>query len=129
MILWIWPNDDETGLLDDEFKDGDVLQTKPDSFEPSIGSVEKKTKLIIKIPDPLNLAKVTEDLVRPEYVSGPTPDETVIRRKCRYTLDWRTRFAESEIAIIEDGLPMLPDGATQSGGVVTRGVGSGLCRL
>lgn len=125
MLLWIWTRNDETGLLDDEFRDGDILQTKPDTFESSIGSQEKKSYLIIKIPDPPNLAKVTSDLVLPEYGVGASPDEVVIRRKCRYSLDWRTKFTAAEIATVVDANAMLPDGTLESGGTVTSGVVSG----
>lgn len=126
MIFWIWTRNDATGLLDDEYREGDVLMTKPDTFEPSIGAQEKKSFLIVKIPDPPNYAKVEADLVVPEYAPGPTPDENVIRRRCRYRLDWRTRFTEAEIALIESANNMLPDGATASGGTVASGVVSGL---
>lgn len=126
MILWIWTRNDATGLLDSEYKDGDILLTKPDSFEASIGAQEKKSYLIVKIPDPPNYSAVAEDLVAPEYAPGPTPDQNVIRRACRYTLDWRTRFTANEIAVIEDATQMLPDGATQTGGSVASGVVSGL---
>lgn len=127
MLLWIWTRNDETGLLDDEFKDGDILQTKPDSFEPSIGGQEKKSYLIVKIPDPPNTAKVMTELVRPEYSPGATPDdEHVIRRKCRFRLDWRTRFTATEIATIVDANAVLADGTTSQGGTVTSGVVSGL---
>lgn len=125
MLLWIWTRNDETGLLDDEFRDGDILQTKPDSFEPSLGTQEKKSYLIVKIPDPPNLAKVATDLVTPEYMAGQTPEENVIRRKCRYTLDWRTKFVASEIATVEDANAMLADGTLESGGTVVSGVVSG----
>lgn len=126
MILWIWTRNDATGLLDDEFRDGDIFQTKPDSFEPSIGVQEKKSFLIVKIPDPPNLAVVGEDLVRPEYAAGPSPDETVIRRQRRYRLDWRAKFNAEEIALVESAASVLPDGATGGGGSVTSGVVSSL---
>ena len=126
MILWIWYRNDATGLLDGEFRDGDILQTKPDSFEPSIGIQEKKSWLIVKIPDPPNLAAVQAELVLPEYAAGPTPEENVIRRACRYTLDWRTRLSASERAVVEDGDAMLADGTTSAGGTVVSGVVSGL---
>lgn len=127
MILWIWTRNDETGLLDDEFRDGDVMQTKPDSFEPSIGLQEKKSFLILKVTDPPNMAKVQTDLERSEYAPGPTlGDDPVVRRKRIYNLNWRTRFAASEIAVVVDANAMLPDGTTQGGGTVVSGVVSGL---
>ncbi|WP_455387613.1 hypothetical protein [Petrachloros mirabilis] len=126
MLLWIWTRNDETGLLDNEFKDGDILLTKEDSFEASIGLQEKKSWLIIKIPDPPNMTTVAADLVLPEYAAGPTPDENVVRRKRRYRLDWSSRFTESEIALIQNANDMLPDGTTAQGGTVAAGVVSGL---
>lgn len=126
MLLWIWTRNDETGLLDDEFRDGDVLQTQPDAFEPSIGNIEKRTFLIIKIPDPPNIAKVASDLVRQEYAPGASPEVRVVRRKRIYRLDWRAKFTADEIAVIEDAAQALPDGATAQGGLVTAGVVIGL---
>lgn len=126
MLIWIWTRNDETGLLDDEFKDGDPLKTEPDSFELSIGSQEKKSWLIIKVPDPPNLEKVREDLDKSEYRSGSTPDAPhPIRRKRLYTLDWRSKFTSDEITIVEDAAQMLPDGDLASGGSVAAGVVSG----
>lgn len=123
MLLWIWTRDDESGLLDDEFRDGDVLQTKPDSFELSIGTQEKKSYLIIKIPDPPNIAKFMAELVVSEYSPGQTSgEENVVRRRRKFTLDWRTAFIAEEIATIEDANAVLPDGTLASGGTVTAGV-------
>ncbi len=127
MLIWIFPRDDESGLLDDEFRDGDVLQTKPDTFEPSIGNQEKKSFLIVKIPDPPNMAKFESELVQPEYSPGATPDDDhVIRRKRKYRIDWRVKFTEQEIGLVEDANDQLPDGVTAQGGTVTTGVLSGL---
>ena len=39
MLIWIFTRDDESGLLDGEFRNGDISQTKPDSFEASIGNI------------------------------------------------------------------------------------------
>lgn len=119
MLIWIWTRNDATGLLDDEFRDGDVFMVKPDSFETSIGSQEKKSWLIVKVPDPANYAVVESEIVQPEYGLGPTPaEDNPIRRKRKYMLDWRKRFTAEEIAIIEDGNQMLPDSDTVTAGVV-----------
>ena len=127
MLLWVWFRNDETGLLDDEFRDGDVLQTKLDSFEPSIGTQEKKSWLIVKIPDPANIQKFRDDFERAEYSPGPTAEsENVVRRKRIYRLPWRNKFSAEEIAVIEDANAMLADGNTASGGTVVSGVVSGL---
>jgi hypothetical protein len=127
MLIWIWTRDDETGLLDDEFRDGDPLQTKLDSFEPSIGTSEKKSWLIIKIPDPPLTEKFMADFERAEYTPSQTQgEENIIRRKRIYRLPWRNKFTAAEIDVIEDGNAMLPDGQTSQGGTVVSGVVSGL---
>lgn len=127
MILWVWTRNDASGLLDDEFRDGDVMMTKPDSFESSIGAQEKKSWLVLKIVDPPNMARVQEELERSEYAPGPTPgDDNVVRRMRIYSVNWRSKFTSQEIAIIEDANQTLPDGATSGGGTVTSGVVSGL---
>jgi hypothetical protein len=127
MLIWVWTRDDETGLLDDEFKDGDIFQTQPDSFEPSIGNQEKKSFLITKVVDPPNLSKVEESIIRSEYAPGPTVgDDPVVRRKRIYNVNWRTKFSANEVALIESANDALPDGPTEGGGVVTSGVISDL---
>jgi hypothetical protein len=119
MIVRIWVRDDETGLLDDEFKDGDVDSTIPDSAEPTIGGQEKKSWLIIKIPDPPNLGKVETDIIKSEFAPAETPGvNNVTRRKRIYRLDWRSKFTAEEIALIEDGNQQLPDGPDVVDGVV-----------
>lgn len=126
MLVWLWTRNDETGLLDDEFKDNDVFKTEADSFEASIGTQEKKSWLIVKIPDPPNLQKVRDHLVRTEYQPGATPEaEHVVRNKRLYLSDWRQKFTITEIDTIEDPNQMLPDGPLLSGGTVTSGVVSG----
>jgi hypothetical protein len=123
MLIWIWTRDDETGLLDDEFRDGDIFKTEPDSFEGSIGGIEKKTKLILKVPDPPNYSKVADSLVLSEFAPADSASaDPVIRRKRIYRLNWRTHFDAAEIALIESSADTLPDGALDSGGTVTAGV-------
>lgn len=125
MLLWIWTRDDETGLLDDEFRDGDILLVKPDSFEASIGAQEKKSYLIIKIPDPPNMAKVTADLVRPEFAPPATVNgDPVVRRKRIYSLNWRAKFTSEEIAMIEDST-VAPTGDNFVNGVLQAGFAIG----
>lgn len=127
MLVSIWTRNDESGLLDAEFRDGDVFQTYLDSFEVSLGTQEKKSWLFIKVPDPANMAAVRNDFGTPEYSPGPSQgEENVIRRMRKYRLDWRAKFTQAEIAIIEDANETLPDGSTTNGGTVTAGVVSGL---
>ncbi len=127
MLIWIWTRDDESGLLDGEFRDGDIFQTKPDSFEASIGGQEKKSYLIIKTPDPPNYTKFASEVEAAEYAPGPTlGSENVVRNKRKYRLEWRTKFSSSETVLIESANDTLPDGATEGGGTVTAGVVDGL---
>ena len=127
MIALIWVRDDETGILEDEFKDGDIHVIHPDSFEPSLGAQEKKSWLVVKIPDPPNLAKVQNDLTKSEYRSGESNNHPpVVAKKRLYRLEWRSRFDGSEIAVIEDAAQQLPDGTTSAGGTVTDGVLDGV---
>lgn len=127
MLIWIFTRDDETGLLDGEFRNGDISQTKPDSFEPSIGNIEKRTNLIIKVPDPPNYPAFEQELVEPEYAAGPTTESAnVVRRKRKFRIDWQVKFDAAEIALIESANDTLPDGVTSGGGTVTAGVVDGL---
>lgn len=122
MLLWIWPRNDGTGLLDEEFRDGDVFQVKDDSFEPSIGTQERKSWLIVKIPDPPNKVRVMEDLGRSEYAQGPAGSEPIVRRARIYAVNWRTKFTLEQQAIVADPTQMLADATadgTVAGGVVS----------
>ncbi|MEM8668740.1 MAG: hypothetical protein AAGG48_14565 [Planctomycetota bacterium] len=127
MLLWIWTRNDESGLLDDEFRDGDIFQVKPDSFEQFLGNQDVRSYLIVKVPDPPNFAKFEEQLVEPEYGPGATSgDENVVRRQRKYRLDWRSKFIASEQALIESTSDTLPDGTTSGSGTVANGVVSEL---
>ncbi len=118
MLLWIWTRDDETGVLDDEFRDGDVMMARADTFEPSIGVEEKKSWLIVQVPDPPNMDKVLTSLERSEYAPGAqNGDDPVVRRKRLYALNWRGKFTAAEIALIE-GRAGLPDGQTVVNGII-----------
>jgi len=91
MLVWIWTRNDGTGILDDEFRDGDIFMVKEDSFEPSIGEMSKKAYLIAKMPDPPNKAAVMEGLVQEEW----EPDSsggTRIKRQRKYKINWREKF-------------------------------------
>lgn len=116
MKLLIWTRNDETGLLDDEFRDGDVFLVGDDSMP--IGNQEKKSWLAIKIPNPPNMEKVMEEFQRSEYASGRSlGDDPVVRRKRIFTLDWRSKFTASDIERIEKAQG-LPDGNDVVDGIV-----------
>ena len=118
MILQVYVRDDETGLLDGEFRDGDVLQTLNDGHVP--GGIEAKTFLFIQVPDPPNAQAVEENLVKPEPMPGGDPQD--MRHARRYGLNWRAKFTALEVATIEDQTTTLAEGPLVSGGTVTNGV-------
>ena len=106
MLVWIWTRNDGTGILDDEFRDGDIFMVKEDSFEPSIGEMSKKAYLIAKMPDPPNKAAVMEGLVQEEW----EPDSsggTRIKRQRKYKINWREKFDAEEAEIVRDPLQTL----------------------
>lgn len=125
MLIQLLVRHEGSGFLDAEGRDGDVLLTKPDTFEMNFGSQDKKSFLILKVPDPPNMAAVEAALVESEYEVGQSADETVVRRYRKYTLPWRNAFTAEEKVIIDDSNAMLPDGQLSSGGTVTSGVVSG----
>lgn len=125
MLLWIIPRDDGAGLLPSDNRDGDIIQARPDSFEPSIGIQEKKSFLIIKLADPPNLAAVMDELVQSKYEPGPDGQNRVSASR-KWRVDWRTKFSAAEITTILDSTASLADGTTQAGGTVTGGVVAGL---
>lgn len=123
MIIKVWTRDDETGILDGENRDGDIAQTYLDSFEPSLGNLEKRTSLFIKVPDPPNIQKFRDELIAPEYLPAASPESTpTVKHKTKYRINWRTKFTAQEIALIESVADTLPDGHTNQGGNVTAGV-------
>ena len=122
MLMWIFPRNDETGVLDNEFKDGDVMQVKPDAFLPAIGAQEKKSWLIVQIPDPPNPSNFEAEVLKSEYAPGPTAgDDPVMRRARAYRVNWREKFTAAEIAAIENAAQTLPDGPNVQNGVVVAG--------
>lgn len=133
MILQLWIRDDETGIIDGENRDGDIEATKLDAEQATIGGIEKKTFLFAKVPDPPAgiISKFRDELDTPEYLpASDTGEKPQIRHKTKYRVDWRKRFTQAEIAIIEDATQTLPDGPTTSGnGTVVAGVVEGLFTL
>jgi len=127
MLIWVWTRNDQSGILDGEFRDGDIDHAKPDSFEPSIGSQEKLSWLIVKVPDPPNMMAFINALEIPEYAPGPELDDgPPVRRRRVYRLPWRNKLSAAEVAIKEAATSNLPEGATSGGGTVVNGVVSGL---
>lgn len=126
MLVFIWPRDDATGQLDDEFKDGDIFRVAPDSDESGLGVFDTQSWLVVKIPDPPNQELFEVELVGSEYAPGASPTEpNVVRHKRKYYCNWRSKFSEAEIQTIEDQSVKLSDGQLSSGGTVAAGVVSG----
>lgn len=104
MLVWIWTRNDAAGL-DGDFFEGDIFKVRPDSFEPSIGDQEKKSWLIVKMPDhPTGFDAASPNaskLVESEYTLGADglPE---VRKARKYRMDWRAKFTPDEITIIED---------------------------
>lgn len=126
MRIKVWTRNDESGLLDGEFRDGDPDSTYDDSWIP--GGQEPKSWLIIEVPDPPNLTQYLNASETPPFLQGENlpADETSVRHKRRYYLDWRAKFDGEEIATIENVTEVLADGSTSQGGTVSGGVVSGL---
>lgn len=125
MLIQLLVRDEGSGFLDEEGRDSDPLIVFDDTFEGSLGLQDKKSFLIIKIPDPPNYAAIKQAMGEPEYGPGPDPGVPVVRRFRKYSCNWRSRFQQSEIDVITDANAMLPDGPLSSGGTVTSGVVSG----
>lgn len=132
MILIVKVRDD--GPLDINLKAGDIISAYPDSFESSIGNLEKRAgKFAVKVTDPLNsngspypdtyLAQMRAALVDQEFAPGPTPDANRIRRERQYGIPfWSQKFTADELQVIEAGTSTLADGPTEFGGTVAAGV-------
>jgi len=100
-----------------------VAQTKPDLWEPSLGNIEKRTSLWVKVPDPPNMTKFEEELISPEYLPPASPETPpMVKHKRKYRINWRTKFNASEIALIESAADTLVDGPTSAGGTAVAGV-------
>lgn len=122
MIALLWTRDEASGILDEDSRENDVLKVLLDADEATLGGIEKKSYLAIKIPDPPNIANVMTALVEPEYKVTEDPAETKIRRKRSFFVTWRSKFNADEIAIIEDQTQQFVDGPLVSGGSVVSGV-------
>jgi hypothetical protein len=106
MIVYIWTRNDGTGILDDEFRDGDIMMCKPDSWEESVGISERAEYLVVKMPDPPSLQAVMTGLVQEEW----EPDGSGmsrIKRQRKFAINWRAKFTETERAIIADPFATL----------------------
>ncbi len=94
MKLMIWTRDE--GFTDGEFRDGDIFQVWPDSWEP--GAREKERFLVVQTPD---FAGDWNELVASEYTAGPGA-EPVIRRMRKYRLDYAAKLDTDELAAARD---------------------------
>lgn len=135
MLVKVWNRSDETGLLDDEFKDGDIAEVRDTSWV--FGGQELKSWLVVRIDNVPNIDKFLpgagphypdSPLTEPEYgiPESPGASQNPIRRQRKFRLDWRTKFNGAETDIIEDANQVLPDGQTSGGGSVLNGIVSDL---
>jgi hypothetical protein len=93
MRLLVWIRDE--GVLDTNFRDGDIFQSWPDEWTP--GSKETQRWLAVQIPEGLDPA----ELVTSEYAVGPG-EEPVVRRMRKYRLDYAPRLTPEELEAAKD---------------------------
>ena len=134
MILKISTKDDETTMLPDERKRGDIMSVHDDAFIP--GRIEKCTNLFVKVPDPPNIAKFQAELVRSEYGNTQTQAQTAptIKHRIWFLPYWET-LEQSVIDIVDAdsdadendpgyqdqaGVNYLDNGQIAGGGTVVR---------
>jgi hypothetical protein len=96
MKLMLWTKDE--GFTDGEFRDGDIFQVWPDSWEP--GNKEKQRFLIVQMPD---FAGDQAELISSEYTVGAGA-EPVIRRMRKYRVDYAAKLDPEELAAAKDPL-------------------------
>lgn len=96
MKLMIWTRDE--GFTDGEFRDGDIFQVWPDTWEP--GAKEKQRFLVIQVPD---FAGDWNELVASEYGVG-AGSEPEIRRMRKYRVDYAAKLDPEEVAAAKDAL-------------------------
>lgn len=115
MLLVLWFRDDAAGLMAD-FKSGDIDRAVEDT-DP-IGTQEKKSRLVVKIPDPPNKQATVEAWLQSEYELSDNPEEPRIRRKRQYGItNWESKFTAEEIAVIKSNAG-LPEGQFVQNGIV-----------
>ena len=115
MLLVLWTRDDGAGLMSD-FKSGDIDRILADD-EP-LGNLEKKSRLVIKIPEPPNPEVTMEVWLQSEYeLSGNSDEPYRIKRKRQYGVDWESKFTAAEVLAIKNQQG-LPDGQFVQNGIV-----------
>ena len=90
MKLMLWTRDE--GFADNEFRDGDIFQVHPDTWEP--GAKEKQRWLIVQVTD---WAGEWAELVKSEYTVGAGA-EPVMRRMRAYRVDYVGKLDTEELA-------------------------------
>ena len=108
MILQISTRDDESTLLPDERRRGDVFAVYPDTFIPA--TIERATWFFPKLPDPPLLSKWQSQLVLPRYGNPPTDNEprpVILFRE--WKLEYWLFLPENEVGIIDNGSDADPN--------------------
>jgi hypothetical protein len=100
MRLMLWARDE--GFTDGEFRDGDIFQVHPDSWEP--GTKELQRFLVVQMPD---FAGDNEELMKSEYAVG-AGGEPVLRRMRAYRVDYATKLDPETLAAARDPQQSVP---------------------
>lgn len=109
MLVVVWCRNDGIGLPND-FRNGDPMLVFPDSFEASLGTQDKKSYLILKMPDAPGFPASMEGFFEPEFSGTDEGGNPVRTRARKYTIDWESKFTAEERAIISDYTQQLGTG-------------------
>lgn len=108
-----------SGLLDGEYRRGDIEAVHDDTFVP--GTIGRKTRVFIKIPDPPNLSDFQSQIVSEEFRPGPSSEENLIAAARRFYFPYWTHFTPDQLDIAE-AVQEFPDGEFDGGGNVVNGI-------
>lgn len=105
MRLMIWVGDE--GPTDNDLKDGDIFSVHADSWVP--GTEELKKFLVIQTSE---YQGTQDELVEPQYATGPSADEPDIRYMRKYRVDYWKRLTADELVAVRDpnvSVPVMVD--------------------
>jgi hypothetical protein len=100
MKLLVWTRDE--GVLDGDFRDGDIFQVHPDEWEP--GTKETQRWLVVQMADE---GLSHDELMASEYATGPGNDP-VVRRMRKYRLDYAPKLSPEELEAAKDRSADVP---------------------
>ena len=103
----------------------DILKIEDDGS--AVGNQDKKSYLILSMPDAPNYLAFKAEALKPQYTGDPAAENSlVVRHKSKYYIDYPAKLTQDEVAIVDDGAQQLPDGPLTGGGSVTDGIVSGI---